>query len=136
MVRHEPRGVLSLTADTLSADPELRPIGVRRLLTLLRRAAILHGTGYVFDPNDDTLRRDVQRGFAGLLGQLYARGAFAGATPDEGFRVVTGSPPNTPQSIDAGRLLVELRVAPSQPLAFLDVRLVQAGDGRLTAESR
>lgn len=136
VVRHEPRGVLSLTADTLSTDPELRPIGVRRLLTLLRRAAILHGTGYVFDPNDDTLRRDVQRGFAGLLGQLYARGAFAGATPDEGFRVVTGSPPNTFQSIDAGRLLVELRVAPSQPLAFLDVRLVQAGDGRLTAESR
>jgi phage tail sheath protein FI len=136
VVRQEPRGFLWLAADTLSPDPELRPIGVRRLLSLLRRVALLTGAGYVFEPNDDTLRRAVQRGFEALLGQLFARGAFTGATADQAFRVVTGSPPNTPQSIDAGRLIVELKVAPSQPLAFLTVRLVQAGDGNLTVESR
>jgi phage tail sheath protein FI len=114
----------------------LRPIGVRRLLSLLCRAALLTGAEYVFEVNDGALQRSVQRGFDELLGRLYARGAFSGRAPAEGFRVVTGSPPNTRQSVDAGRLLVELRVAPSQPLAFLDVRLLQSGDGRLIAESR
>jgi phage tail sheath protein FI len=31
--------------------------------------------------------------------------------------------------VDLGRLVVELRVAPSRPLAFLTVRLVQTGAG-------
>jgi phage tail sheath protein FI len=97
---------------------------------------VLAGTEYVFESNDDLLQRAIERGFTELLGQLYERGAFSGARPAEAFRVVTGSPPNTRQSMDAGRLIVELRVAPSQPLAFLDVRLLQAGDGRLIAESR
>lgn len=136
VVRQEPRGFLWLGADTLSPDADLRPIGTRRLLSLLRRVALLEGAGYVFEPNDATLRRAVQRGFEAMLLRLYSRGAFSGDTSDEAFRVVTGSPPNTPQSVDAGRLIVELKVAPAQPLAFLTVRLVQAGDGSLTVESR
>ena len=47
-----------------------------------------------------------------------------------------GSPPNTPQSVDAGRLIVELQVAPSRPLAFLTVRLVRTGEGALQVEAR
>jgi len=136
VVRQEPRGFLWLGADTLSPDADVRPIGVRRLLSLLRRVALLEGAGYVFEPNDAMLRRAVQRGFEAMLGRLYGLGAFTGATEDEAFRVVAGSPPNTPQSVDAGRLIVELKVAPSHPLAFLTVRLVQAGDGSLTVESR
>ena len=42
-------------------DLDVRPINVRRLLALLRRAALLHGTRYVFEPNDDSLRRRIQR---------------------------------------------------------------------------
>jgi phage tail sheath protein FI len=50
--------------------------------------------------------------------------------------VNTGSPPNTPESMDQGRLIVELKVAPSRPLAFLTVRLVRTGDGSLQVEAR
>jgi len=35
---------------------------------------------------------------------------------------------NTPRSMEQGRFIVELRVAPSLPLRFLTVRLVQNGD--------
>lgn len=136
LVRQEPGGFLWLAADTLSEDENLRPIGVRRLLQVLRRAALLHGAVYTFEPNGDPLRRAVRRTFEKLLTRMYELGAFSGATAAESFRVNTGSPPNTPESVDQGRLIVELQVAPSRPLAFLTVRLVRTGAGLLQLESR
>ena len=136
VVRHDPDGFLWLAADTLSDDPDLRPIGVRRLLQVLRRAALLHGAVYAFEPNSDAFRRTVQRAFERLLGRMLELGAFAGATAAQAYRVDTGSPPNTPASIEAGRLVVDLKVAPSRPLAFLTVRLVRTGEGSLQVEAR
>lgn len=128
LLRDDPRGFLALSADTLAHDAALLPINVRRLLILLRRLALRRGTGYVFESNGPMLRRAIQRGFDGLLGELYARGAFAGATPAQAFRVVTDEGINTPAGVDAGRLFVELRVAPSLPLRFIAVRLAQSGE--------
>jgi hypothetical protein len=118
LVRQEPAGFLCLAADTLSADDDLRPIGVRRLLALLRRVALLQGPTFAFEPDDGGLRQRVQRAFEALLARLLELGAFAGATRDEAFQVVVDD------ASDQGRLVVDLRVAPSRPLAFLTVRLV------------
>ena len=126
VVRDDPRGFLALSADTLSREEELRPINVRRLLTLLRRLALRRGTSYVFEPNGPTLRRAVQRGFETILTELFRRGAFAGATAATSFQVVTEGV-RTAADEEAGRFVVELRVAPSSPLAFLAVRLEQTG---------
>jgi hypothetical protein len=128
---HEPRGFLTLSEDTLRDDPELRPINVRRLLSLLRRVALQRGAQYVFEPNDDTFRRSVQRGFESLLDDLFRRGAFAGASAADAYRVSVDATLNPPTSVDQGRLVIELRVAPSRPLTFLTVRLVQL-DGQTT----
>jgi len=128
LVRFDPRGIFALSADTLADDPEWRPIGVRRLMTLLRRLALRRGTTYVFEPNSPALRRAVQRGFTEVLMDLFRRGAFAGATPAQSFRVVTDDTINTSHDADVGRFLVELRVAPSLPMQFLAVRLTQAGE--------
>jgi phage tail sheath protein FI len=128
LVRDDPRGFLALSADTLAHEDALLPINVRRLLILLRRLALRRGTGYVFEPNGPMLRRAIQRGFDLLLGELYARGAFAGATPAQAFRVVTDEGINTPAGVEAGRLFVELRVAPSLPMRFIAVRLAQSGE--------
>jgi hypothetical protein len=124
-----PAGFMTWSEETLSPDPELRGVGVRRLLILLRRLALREGNTHVFQPNDATFRRLVQRQFDALLADLYVRGAFAGATHAEGYRVVTDDTVNPRENVDQGRLVVELRVAPSRPLAFLTVRLVQAGAG-------
>ncbi|HKG94976.1 MAG TPA: hypothetical protein VKA84_23875 [Gemmatimonadaceae bacterium] len=128
VLRQHARGFVVMSADTLAPDEEVRPVGVRRLLILLRREASRRGAGYVFEPNDDSFRRMVQRGFEALLGDLFRRGAFAGLTADSAFRVVTGEGLNTPRSVDAGRFVVELRVAPSRPMTFLTLRLVQTGE--------
>jgi hypothetical protein len=124
-----PRGFVTWSEETLSADPELRGVGVRRLLILLRRLALREGNTYVFEPNDQTFRRLVQRQFDAVLADLFARGAFAGADHTEAYRVVTDDSVNPSRSVDQGRLVAELRVAPSSPLAFLTVRLVQTSAG-------
>jgi hypothetical protein len=136
LIRREPQGFLALAADTLSDDEDLRPINVRRLLILLRRLALRLGATYVFEPHSEAFRRQVKRGFEGMLGQMFQRGAFAGHTPSASFQVNTGSELNTPQLTDQGRFIVELKVAPSLPLTFLTLRLVQTSDRSLAAEER
>jgi hypothetical protein len=130
----EPRGFVPIGASTLTDDDQLEPIGVRRLLSLLRRLALREGATYVFEPNDDAFRRSVQRGFEAWLTRMFERGAFAGGTASSAFRVTTDDSVNTPQSVDAGRFIVDLRVAPSRPLTFLTVRLVQTDDRSAVAE--
>lgn len=136
LVRQEPRGFLSLSADTLSDDEDFRPINVRRLLMLLRRMALRLGATYVFEPQSDAFRRLVERGFNAMLDQMFVRGAFGGRTPATSYQVVADDSLNTPQSVEQGRFIVELRVAPSLPMTFLTVRLVQSGDRGLVTEGR
>jgi len=133
-ITQEPEDFLALNADTLSIDPELRPINVRRLLILLRRAALKRGAQYVFEPNGGTLRRLVQSGFEALLDQLFVRGAFAGATRATSYEVVTDDTINTEQTRELGQFRVDLKVAPSLPMSFVTVRLVQTGDRGVATE--
>lgn len=133
LFRQEPDGFMTLNSDTLSDDPDLAEINVRRLLSLLRRLALREGAAYVFEPNDTVFQRMVQRGFESWLTLMFGRGAFSGRTAAESFQVNVIS---TPQDIDAGRFIVELRVAPSLPLKFLTIRLVQTGVHGLVQEGR
>ena len=136
LVRQEPRGFIVLDADTLSDDVDLGLINVRRLLMLLRRLALRLGMTYVFEPNSPAFRRLVERGFTEMLDQMFIRGAFAGATPATSYQVVADTSLNTAQSVEQGRFIVELRVAPSLPMNFLTIRLVQNGDRSSVTEGR
>jgi hypothetical protein len=136
LLRQEPRGFIVLDADTLSNDDEFRPINVRRLLILLRRQALKLGATYVFEPNSPAFRRLVERGFTGMLDEMFVRGAFAGAKPDTAYQVVADDTLNTSESVDQGRFIVELRVAPSLPLTFLTIRFIQTGDRSFVTEVR
>jgi hypothetical protein len=136
VVRQEPRGFVVLDAETLSDDPDLIQMNVRRLLILLRRQALRLGATYVFEPNSPAFRRAVDVGFKNMLDRMFERGALAGATPASAYQVVTDSSLNTPQSIEQGRFIVELRVAPSLPMTFLTIRLVQTSDRSLATEVR
>ena len=136
LIRQEPHGFVCLNADTLSDDDEVRPLNVRRLLILLRRAALRAGNRFTFEPNGERLRRALKRGFEVMLEDMFTRGAFAGRRTSDAFRVSTDASLNPPASVDAGRFLAEIRVAPSRPLSFLTVRLLQRGDTTVAQEVR
>lgn len=132
-----PHGFVIGAADTLcDTDVEWRPIHVRRLMSLLRRAALRRGAQYVFEPNGGALMRTIERAFETLLEGLHQRGAFAGRTPREAFQVVVDDSNNPPSGVDAGQLRIELKVAPAQALRFLTVRLVRSGERVRAQEPR
>jgi hypothetical protein len=133
IIKPSPTGFIAQAADTLSLDDDLRPLNVRRLLILLRRLVLRRGAQYVFEPFDEVFRRMVQRGLESVLEAMYARGAFAGRTAQSAFQVV---PRSTAQDIEQGRFIMDLRVAPSLPMEFLTVRLVQSGDRSMVSEER
>jgi hypothetical protein len=136
LIRQEPRGFVCLNADTLSQDDDVRPLNVRRLLILLRRSALRAGNRFTFEPHGERLRRAVKRGFEVMLEELFTRGAFAGRRSADAFRVSTDDSLNPRASVEAGRFLAEIRVAPSRPLSFLTVRLVQRGETTVAQEVR
>ena len=97
-------------------------------MMLLRRTLMRRGMTHVFEPNGGQLRRAIERSLTATLDDLQLRGAFAGATSQKSFRIAVQQ---SAADIDNGRIIVEVAVAPSQPIRFLTIRLVQQG-ARLT----
>lgn len=131
VIEADPRGFVLRTAYTLSSDEVLADLSVARLLHLVRRWLSQLGQAYVFEPNGPRLAARVQDDLERALGRLWALGALAGARPSEAFEVVTGARLNDPRSRAAGRFAVEVRIAPSRPLNFLLIRLIETDRGGL-----
>jgi hypothetical protein len=127
----DPLGIALLTARTLSSDPDFRQLSVRRLMLMLCRTLLAQTQWAVFEPNGPALWRDLRHAVESLLRSLFVAGAFAGRSEAESFfvHVVTES-----QRLDRGELLIEVGVAPAEPLEFILVRLRRDGDGTLSLE--
>jgi hypothetical protein len=129
VVINPPGNVLVRSAHSLSPDDRMRMISVRRLMMLVRRLAVQEGMELIFQPNTAGVRQSARMRFERLLNDLFVRGAFAGATPAESYRVTVDPDLNSPVVQEQGRLVIELDVAPVQPLVFMTIRLMQ-GEGR------
>jgi len=121
-------------ARTVSSDPEWRYLNVRRLFIFLRQS-ILEGTSWVvFEPNDRTLWKSIERNISAFLRLQWLAGALVGATPDEAFYVKCNDETNPPESVALGRVITEIGVAPSKPAEFVIFRIMQqAGGGTSSA---
>jgi phage tail sheath protein FI len=87
---------------------------------------ILDGTQYaVFEPNDMKLWEGVSRTLTGFLDGLWRNGALFGASPDQAFYVKCDAETNPPASIDEGKLVVEVGLAPVKPAEFVIFRVSQ-----------
>lgn len=133
LIRAEARDFRPMSAHTLSDDRHLRQLSVRRLMILLRKLAQEQGMDFVFENNDARLREGLQLALEIKLQSLFALGAFAGRSPQQAFRVVTGSSINTQQSIEQGQFIAQIQVAPSQPMEFMTVLLLRQNEGLLQA---
>jgi len=127
----EPQGVALIGARTLSRERDWRQLSVRRLILMLRRALLAQMQWTVFEPNGPRLWRDIRHAIESLLRKLFQAGAFAGRTEAESFFVRLDT---ERQRLDRGELLVEIGVAPAEPLEFILVRLRRDGDGTLNME--
>lgn len=122
------RGVRVWGARTLSSDSDWRYINVRRLFNMVEDA-IYSGTQYVvFEPNDQTLWNGVSRTVSSFLRGLWQAGALFGSTVEQAFFVKCDAENNPPESIDEGKLIVEVGIAPVKPAEFVIFRISQLKD--------
>jgi len=119
------RGIRVWGARTLASDTDWRYINVRRLFNMVE-STIMEGTQWaVFEPNDVTLWEGVSRTLTGFLRGLWSAGALFGTSAEQAFYVKCDAETNPPESIDEGKLIVEVGLAPVKPAEFVVFRISQ-----------
>jgi len=130
----DPDGIRLTAARTLSRDSTLRQLSVRRLMTMLERVLVVEMQWTVFEPNNRMLRTTLRELLTNFLRRLYQAGAFKG-TEDQAFFVRCDEFLNPQYVVDAGQLIVEIGVAPAEPLEYIVLRITRDGDATLRVES-
>jgi hypothetical protein len=130
-IRFFPReGIRVYGARTLAASSsEWKYVNVRRLFIMVEQS-IARSTGWVvFEPNDRSLWKSIRRDVSAFLRTLWRDGALMGRTPEEAFFVKCDEETNPPESIDAGRVVIVIGVAPVKPAEFVIFRIGQQASG-------
>ncbi len=118
-------GICVWGARTVTADPEWKYVNVRRLFLFIEESVDKGTQWVVFEPNDPALWGKVKRNITAFLTSLWRGGALFGTTPEEAFFVKVDSENNPQDVIDAGRLIIEVGVAPVKPAEFVIIRVSQ-----------
>lgn len=124
-------GVYLTSARTLSMDPAWRQLSVRRLLLLIERAVRRQLQWTVFEPNDQQLRESLTQQLDTLLAALFDEGCFAGTTAQDSWFVNVASGALLSAEADSGQLIVEVGVAPSEPIEYIVVRVAVQAEGAI-----
>lgn len=122
-------GTLVWGARTLTLDPAWRYLNVRRLFCMIEESIITSTRWVVFEPNDERLWKALKRDVSAFLRLLWRDGALMGRTPEEAFYVKCDYDTNTVDDIDAGRVVVEVGIAPVKPAEFIVFKISQAEPG-------
>ena len=131
--RADRRGIRVWGARTLSGDPLWRYVNVRRLFNYVKES-VDEGTQWVvFEPNDENTWARVRQVVTDFLTLVWRSGALFGATEEQAFFVRCGADTMTPADIDAGRLIVEVGIAPVKPAEFVIFRFQQKTAELVTA---
>jgi uncharacterized protein len=119
------RGIRVWGARTLSSDTSWTYVPVRRLFNMIE-TTIEQGTQWaVFEPNDAMLWSKISRNVEAFLQGLWRDGALFGASSSQAFYVKCDAETNPPDSIDQGRVVAEIGIAPVKPAEFVIFRIAQ-----------
>jgi hypothetical protein len=119
------RGIRIWGARTLSSDPDWRYINVRRLFIMLRKSLIAGTQWVTFEPNTPSTWSVLTREISVFLRGLWSKGYFAGGSEEESFLVKCDEETNSPEIVDNGQLIMEIRVAPAVPAEYILFTLEQ-----------
>jgi phage tail sheath protein FI len=108
---------------------EWRYLNVRRLFNMIEESIAIATRWVVFEPNNYALWSALRRDVSAFLRLLWRDGALLGRTPEEAFFVKCDEETNPPESIDAGRVVVVIGIAPVKPAEFIIFRIGQYAGG-------
>jgi uncharacterized protein len=119
------RGIRVWDALTLSREPEWSQLNVRRLVSTLARWIAMTTRDVAFEPNAPETWARTRRALTAHLDGLFRLGALAGGSPDEAYAVRCDDRTNPPELRAAGRMAVEVLLAPAGPIEIVAVRIVR-----------
>lgn len=123
------RGIRVWGARTLASDPAWRYLNVRRYFNYLEESILIGTQWVVFEPNDHQLWARIRRNVSAFLVNEWRSGALFGSRPEEAFYVKCDEETNPPESVDLGRVVCEIGIAPVKPAEFVIFRLAQFSSG-------
>lgn len=127
-------GIVAWGTRTVSSDPEWRYLNIRRLFLFLEESIENATRWVVFEPNDKSLWKSIVRNVSAFLRIQWRKGALVGNTEEEAFYVKCDEETNPQESIDLGRVITEIGVAPSKPAEFVIFRIAQYQGGSEVSE--
>ncbi|MFF0433570.1 phage tail sheath family protein [Streptomyces sp. NPDC004327] len=127
------RGIRVWGARTLASDPAWRYLNVRRYFNYLEESILVGTQWVVFEPNDASLWARIRRNVSSFLVNEWRQGALFGQRAEDAFYVKCDEETNPPESVDLGRVVCEIGIAPVKPAEFVVFRLAQfqGGGGEL-----
>lgn len=118
-------GMVVWGARTLSSDPQWRYINIRRAFIYVE-TSLLEGTAWAaFEPNDASLWGRLKAAVDSFLSTAYNSGLFPAAPKEQVYFVVCDSSVNTPDVVDAGRVVVKVGLAFAKPAEFIIIKIGQ-----------
>jgi phage tail sheath protein FI len=123
------RGIRVWGARTLSSDPAWRYLNIRRYFNYLEESILIGTQWVVFEPNDHALWARIRRNISAFLVNEWRAGALFGRRAEEAFYVKCDEETNPPESVDVGRVVCEIGIAPVKPAEFVIFRLAQFASG-------
>lgn len=110
------------TLDSTNAD---RYIAIRRSLSFITVNLKRISENALFEPNGPDLWEKLTIQMNDWLGRYYQQGALRGDREPDAFQVVINESNNTPSTISAGEVHIEVGVAVEFPAEFVIIRLTQ-----------
>ncbi|MEU9117870.1 phage tail sheath subtilisin-like domain-containing protein [Streptomyces sp. NPDC048483] len=123
------RGIRVWGARTMASDPAWRYLNVRRYFNYLEESILIGTQWVVFEPNDAALWARIRRNISAFLVNEWRSGALFGQRPEDAFYVKCDAETNPVESVDVGRVVCEIGIAPVKPAEFVVFRLAQFSGG-------
>ena len=115
------------TATTVTTA--MNRINVARLVAFIRARLTSIGKQFLFEPNDQITRNEIQNAVSGLMNDLIAkRGIYD-------YLVVCDLTNNTPARIDANELYVDIAIEPVKAVEFIYIPLRLKNTGEIRAST-
>ncbi len=121
------RGMVIWGTRTLSENPELNQIAVRRVLSFVERSVYFGTQWALFEPNDPTLWKQLTGRVEAFLETIWKAGLLAGETQSEAFYVKCDEETNPPGELEEGRINIVLMVRPVRSVEFIVLKITHQG---------
>ena len=117
------KGILVWGARTTSQDQEWLFVPIRRFILFVEQSLQAGLQAAVFEPNGPALWLAVRSTIENFLLNQWKAGALLGATPDQAFAVRCDQTTMTQADINAGRVIVQMGLAPLRPAEFILLKI-------------